>query len=351
MTVEVHIECRDLRIDGQCVDGFEVDVLRIPIVRVLNQPDAIADAAKTEVIGTTGDNVLGFGPFGRAMTFDAGALHGMHRIERHQLQKVRRGIFEIDLQGVIVDRMNADSIEVDQHEQAFLRVTDVAAREDALAAVDTDMVCPSLPPLGVSLLAVFVRDVVGEFGFGRLVDAEQLAKQNGAARKQLRKPARVFGAVIEFNLDRIPRLDLRGVVLLRVLDVIELIGVLAGGFGMEEPSPAPNEIVGCDRTAVAPLAIFTQMERVGFEVVRQLVPLSDRRHRFEGFRMFAVQPFEQGVDDASFRLAGDECGIDALDFRFVDKRKVGRGQRTEGKRIDHRRGAGGDRDIRKGVAC
>ena len=66
--------------------------------------------------------------------------------------------------------------------------------------------------------------------------------------------------------------------------------------------------------------------------------------------MFAVQALEQSIDDASFRPAGYQRRIDALQFRLVDKREVGWPQRAKRKGIRQRRKARAKRDIWKGVA-
>ena len=90
-------------------------MLAVPVLLVLHQPRAIADAAELRDERPVADDVLGVRPLRLAIFLDARALDGKQRVKAQQLEKERRGVFERVAKRAIVDHFDAHFAEVEQH--------------------------------------------------------------------------------------------------------------------------------------------------------------------------------------------------------------------------------------------
>ena len=108
---------------------------------------------------------------------------------------------------------------------------------------------------------------------------------------------------------------------LRVFDRVELVVVLRPGRGREGALPTPNEILGRERRAIAPLRIGPQVEGVGFSIRRNLPTLRHARHRLS-ILVVGAEPLEKRIHDAALRLARDDRGVEGFRFRAVHKNQI-----------------------------
>ena len=105
---------------------------------------------------------------------------------------------------------------------------------------------------------------------------------------------------------------------LRVLQVVELRGVLARGLGRERAAPRVNEIAGGDRLAIAPDGVRPQVEGVVQAVRRHLPALRDAGAGL-ALLVESGEPLVNGVADAAGGLRRDHRGIEHLRLGAVDQ--------------------------------
>ena len=108
---------------------------------------------------------------------------------------------------------------------------------------------------------------------------------------------------------------------LSVFDGKELVVVLRSGLWSQRTLPAGHKIPRCQRTAITPFRIRSQVECVGLAIRRNLPTLCDARHSLS-ILVIGTEPFKEGIDDTALRLACDDCWIKRLRFCPIHENQV-----------------------------